>query len=83
MLKVWEHNGGTAGNTILKSDDEPAILAVRDAPAEYHGGVVVLEGPAEGEKQSKGLVEEAGKTVTEFVRVLRSSSWERREAEVR
>ena len=32
-LKVWEHPGGTAGNIILKSDGETAILAVRDALA--------------------------------------------------
>ena len=68
-LKVWGHTGGTAGNIILKSDGEPACVAVRDAPAKYHGGIVVQEGPAAGESQSNGLVEEAGKTV-EFVRVL-------------
>ena len=65
------HPGGTAGNIILKSDGEPAILAVRDALAKYHGGIVVQEGPAVGESQSNGRVEEAGKTVREFVRVLK------------
>ena len=40
-LKVWGHPGGTAGNIIPKSDGEPAILAVRDALAKYHGGIVV------------------------------------------
>ena len=48
-LKVWGHPSGTAGNIILKSDGEPAILAVRDALAKYHGGIVVQEGPAVGE----------------------------------
>ena len=70
-LKVRGHPGGTAGNIILKSDGEPAILAVRDALAKYHGGIVVQEGPAVGESQSHGRVEEAGKTVREFVRVLK------------
>ena len=70
-LKVWGHPGGTGGNIILKSDGEPAILAARDALAKYHGGVVVPEGPAVGESQSNGLAEEAGKTVREFVRVLK------------
>ena len=60
-LKVWGHPGGTAGNIILESDGEPAILVVRDAPAKYHGGMVVQEGPAVGERQSNGLVVEAGK----------------------
>ena len=65
------HPGGTAGNIILKSDGEPAFLAVRDALAKYHGGIVVQEGPAVGESPSNGRVEEAGKTVREFVRVLK------------
>ena len=63
--------GGTAGNIILKSDGEPAFLAVRDAPAKYHGSIVVQEGPAVGESQSNGHFEEAGKTVRDFVRVLK------------
>ena len=33
----------------------------------YHGGVVIPEGPAKGEKAENGLIEEAGKTVREFV----------------
>ena len=70
-LKVWGAHGGTAGNIILKTDGEPAILAVRDAPAKYHGGIVVQEGAAVGESQSNGVVEEAGKMVREFVRVLK------------
>ena len=52
-----------AGNIILKLDGEPAVLAVRDAVAKYHGGIVVQERPAVGESPSNGLVEEAGKTV--------------------
>ena len=44
-------------------DGEPAVLAVRDALAKYHGGIVVQEGPAVSESPSNGLVEEAGKTV--------------------
>ena len=43
-----------------------------------HGGIVVQEGPAVGESQSNGRVEEAGKTVREFVRVLGSRSRRRR-----
>ena len=50
---------------------EQAKLAVRDALAKYHGGTVVQEGPVVGESQPNGLVEEAGKTVREFVRVLK------------
>ena len=70
-LKVWVHPSETAGNIIPKSDGEPALRAVRDALAKYHGGIVVQEGPAVGESQSNGLVEEAGIMVREFVRVLK------------
>jgi len=70
-LKIWGYPGGPEGRIILKSDGEPAIVAVRDALAKYHGGVVIPEGPAVGESQSNGLVEEAGKTVREFVRVMK------------
>ena len=70
-LKAWGHPGGEAGHIILKSDGEPSIVAVRDALAKYHGGKVVPESPPRGESSSNGTVEEAGKTVREFVRVFK------------
>ena len=70
-LKSWGHPGGDGGHIILKADGEKSIIAVRDALARYHGGKVVPEGPPKGESQSNGAVEEAGKTVREFVRVLK------------
>jgi hypothetical protein len=66
-LKSWGHAGGTGGEIILKSDGEPALLAVRSALMRYHGGIVIPESPAKGEKAENGLIEEAGKTVREFV----------------
>ena len=66
-LKSWGHVGGTGGEMIIKSDGEPAILAVRNALMRYHGGVMIPECPAKGEKAENGLIEEAGKTVREFV----------------
>ena len=39
--------------------------------AKYHGGRVVPENPPRGESQSNGAVEETGKTVREYTRVLR------------
>ena len=33
----------------------------------YHGGIVIPESPAKGEKAENGLIEEAGKTIREFV----------------
>ena len=70
-LKSWGHAGGEGGHIILKTDGEPAIIAVREALARYHGGKVVQEGPPRGESQSNGAVEEAGKTVREYARVLK------------
>ena len=70
-LKSWGHTGGEGGHIILKSDGERAISAVREALAKFHGGKVVPEAPPRGESQSNGVVEEAGKTVREYVRVLK------------
>ena len=55
-LKSWGHGGGDAGHIILKlkSDGEPAIVAVREALARYHGGKVVPECPPRGESQTHG-----------------------------
>ena len=66
-LKSWGRAGGTGGEIIMKSDGEPALLAVRSATMKYHGGIVIPEGPAKGENAENGLVEEAGKTIREFV----------------
>ena len=70
-LKAWGHAGGNSGHIILKSDGERSIVAVREALARYHGGKVIQESPPKGESQSNGAVENAGKTVREFVRVLK------------
>ena len=70
-LRAWGHAGGEAGRLILKSDGERSIVAVRDALAKFHGGRVIPESPPRGESQSNGTVEEAGKTVREYLRVLK------------
>ena len=70
-LTAWGHPGGESGHIILKSDGEPAVVAVRDSLAKYHGGKVVQEGPPRGESASNGAVEVAGRTVREFTRVLK------------
>ena len=49
------------------SDGEPAIIAVRDAVMKYHGGIMIPEKLAKGEKTENGFIEEAGKTVREYV----------------
>ena len=51
---------------IMKSDGEPALLAVRNAVLKWHGGIMIPEAPAKGEKAGNGLIEEAGKTVREY-----------------
>ena len=70
-LKTWGHTGGDGSKLILKSDGERAIVVVREALGRLHGGRIVPEVPAKGESQSNGRVEEAGKTVREFTRVLK------------
>lgn len=70
-LQSWGHNGGANDKLILKSDNESAIIVLLEAVSKYHGGNVRLEHPPRGEKQSNGVVEEAGKTVREYVRVFK------------
>ena len=54
-LKSWGRMGGASGNIILlKTDGEASIVALRDALARYHGGVVTPEAPPTGESQAHG-----------------------------
>ena len=41
-MKSWGHAGGAAGHVIMKSDGEPAILAVKNALMHLLGGDVVV-----------------------------------------
>ena len=59
-----------------------SIVALRTALAKFHGGKVVPEDPPRGESQSNGTVEEAGKTVREFLRVLREHVQDKAEVEL-
>ena len=70
-LKSWGYPGGARNALILKSDGEPAIIAVREALARCHGGRITPEQPPAGEHQSNGAAEEAGKTVRDHARVLK------------
>ena len=44
------------------------MVAVREALAKYHGGLVTPQHPPKGESKANGRVEEAGKTVRYLVR---------------
>ena len=70
-LKSWGHPGGPGNALILKSDGEPAIVAVREALARCHGGCISPEQPPVGEHQSNGRAEEAGRTIRDQARVLK------------
>ena len=70
-LKSWGHAGGTGGKIIFKCDGEPAMVALRDAVAKFHGGIVIPETSAKGESQSNGAAESAGRLVREFTRVFK------------
>ena len=47
-LKAWGYPGGAQNELIMKSDGEPAIVAVREALARCHGGRVTPEQPPKG-----------------------------------
>ena len=51
QLRAWGHAGGTGGELIVEPDGEPAMLALRNTVMVYHGGKVVPEQPARGERQ--------------------------------
>ena len=70
-LKSWGHPGGGDNAIILKSDGEPAIVAVREALARCHGGRETSEQPPPGEHQSNGLAEVTGRHVRDHARVLK------------
>lgn len=54
----------------MKSDDEPAIVAVRKALARCHGGRATPEQPPTGEHQANGSAEKAERTIRDQARVL-------------
>ena len=70
-LKSWGHPGGARNSIILKSDGEPAIVAVREALARCHGGRVTPQQPPRGEHQANGAAEVAGKIVRDHARVIK------------
>ena len=67
-LKAWGYHGGDEQRLILKSDNEPAMVAFREKLGRTVGGNIIPEGPARGESGSNGAVEEAGKTVMNLVK---------------
>ena len=71
-LKTWGHAGGAGGKLIMKCDAEGSIRKVRDAVSKFLGGEVIPDDPAKGESQSNGVVEEARRTVREFVALLKT-----------
>ena len=68
-IRSWGYTEGS--ELIMKSDGEPAMVAVRDALSRYLGGVTTPEHSPTGESQSNGAVEEAGKTVREIMKVYK------------
>ena len=66
----------------MKSDNENAVKAVRDAVGRLLGGRVIPEAPPKGESQANGRAEEAGKTIRGFARVLKSHLEEEAEVSV-
>ena len=69
--RSWGYPGGARNACILKSDGEPAIVAVREALARCHGGRITPEQPPRCEHQANGAAEEAGRTIRDHARVLK------------
>ena len=53
-LKSWGHTGGVDAELIVKSDGEPAIVALREAFIRYHGGIVIPGAQPRGQRQKMG-----------------------------
>ena len=70
-LKAWGRPGGMNSRLILKSDPERSLVALREALAKVHGGLITPEQPPTSESASNGRVEEAGRTIRDMVRVLK------------
>ena len=69
--------GGASGNTILQTDGEASIVALRDALARYHGGIVTPEVPPTGESQAHGSAEDNGRRMRGLVKVYKDQLEER------
>ena len=70
-LKSWGHMGGAGGRIIIKTDGESSIVALRDAIARYHGGIVTPEVPPTGESQAHGSAEDNGRRMRSLLKVYK------------
>ena len=62
--KPWGYAGDPGGHSILKSDNENAVKALKDAVGKLLGERVIPQNSPKGHSQSNGSIEEAGKTIT-------------------
>ena len=53
----------------MKTDGEASIVALREALAKYHGGVVTPETPPTGESQARGSAEDNGRRIRGMIKV--------------
>ena len=68
-LKSWGRMGGAGGNVVIKTDGEASIVALRDAVARYHRGIVTPEVPPTGESQAHGSAEDSGRRMRSLITV--------------
>ena len=76
-LKSRGRTGGASGNVVIKTDGEASIVALRDALARYHGGIVTPEVPPTGESQAHGSAGANGKRMRGLVQVYKDQIEER------
>ena len=81
-LKSWGRMGGTAGNIIIKTDGEASIVALRNAVARYHGGVVTPEVPPTGGSQAHRSAEDNGRRMRSLIKAYLDQLEERAKAKL-
>ena len=64
------HRFGHLGRVLLKTDNEPALIDLRNGVAEKLGMQVVPESPPAHEPESNGMVEHGAKQVKGMIRTL-------------
>ena len=76
-LKSRGRVGGAGGNIVIKTDGEASIVALRDAVARYHGGIVTPEVTPTGESQACGSAEDNGRRMRSLINLYSDQLVER------
>ncbi len=72
-MRTWGYpkGGKSDKQLIMRSDGEASIIALKREVAELHKLECSFEQPPRGESRGNGLIEECGKTIREFDRIMK------------